>query len=101
MGKKRKKSKKETIELAISVPQNKQFELISFPLISLLEDYKVYRVVVEGETIGYFGLFSSGNFNYIVVREKSEINETQLLIFLKSFIKNVGLTPTLNPHFVA
>ena len=109
--KRRKNAKvlKETIELkpieipvSDSEPQTKQhFELSSFPMISLHEDYNVYRIVMEGEktVIGYFGIFIiSGKFNYVIVREKSEINEAQLLLFLKQFIRKLGLTPMLNPR---
>jgi len=115
MGKKKKRKKnqnlKETIECRhpIEIPilnsepqsQEQHFELFPFPLISLHEDYDVYHIVFEGEetTIGYLGIFiKSGKFNYVIVREKSEINETQLLLFLKDFIKNLGLIPMLNPH---
>ena len=108
--KRRKNAKvlKETIELkpieipvSDSEPQTKQhFELSSFPMISLHEDYNVYRIVMEGEktVVGYFGVFKSGIFNYIVVREKKEIDEALLLRFLKNVIRDSDLTPMLNPH---
>ncbi len=93
---------KQSIEIPILNPQSQKqhFELFSFPMISLHKDYNVYRIVIKGEetTVGYFGVFKSGIFNYIVVREKDAINETHLLLFLKNFIKNSGLTPILNPH---
>ena len=116
MGKKKRRKKtkevlKKTIEVkqSIEIPvlnsgpqsQEQHFELFPFPLISLHEDYDVYHIVIEGEktTVGYLGIFiKSGKFNYVIVREKSEINETQLLLFLKNFIKNLGLIPMLNPH---
>lgn len=113
MAKKKKRSKstnlgktigvKQPIEIPISVsePQQKQhFELFSLSMISLHEDYKVYRIVTEGEkmTVGYLGVFNSGIFNYVVVREKNEIDEVLLLRFLKKFIRDSGLTPMLNPH---
>ncbi len=116
MGKKKKRKKntktkvvRKTIELkqpigipvSDSEPQQKQhFKLLSFPIISLFEDYNVYRILIAEEktVIGYFGVFKSGIFNYVVVREKSEINETHLLRFLKNFIRDSGLTPILNPH---
>ena len=113
MAKKKKRSKstnlgktigvKQPIENSISVsePQQKQhFELFSLSMISLHEDYKVYRIVTEGEkmTVGYLGVFNSGIFNYVVVREKNEIDEVLLLRFLKKFIRDSGLTPMLNPH---
>ena len=114
MGKKKKRKKntkvlRKTVEVKqpIEIPilysetqsQKQHFELSSFPVISLYQDYDVYRILIEGEktTIGYFGVFKSGIFNYIVVREKNEINETHLLRFLEKFIRNSGLNPKLNP----
>ena len=52
----------------------------------------------EKKTVGYFGVFKSGIFNYVIVREKNGIDETYLLRFLKNFIRDSGLTPMLNPH---
>ena len=116
MGKKKRRKKtkevlKETIEVkqSIEIPilnsetqtQEQHFDLFPFPMISLHEDYDVFRILIEGEkaTVGYLGIFiKSGKFNYVIVREKSEINETQLLLFLKNFIKNLGLIPMLNPR---
>ena len=116
MGKKKKRKKntktkvvRKTIELKqpIGIPvsdsephQTKQhFKLLSFPMISLREDYDVYRILIGEKTvIGYFGVFKSGIFNYVVVREKNEIDETHLLRFLKNFIRDSGLTQMLNPH---
>lgn len=95
---------KQPIEIPVSDSephQTKQhFKLLSFPMISLREDYDVYRILTGEKTvIGYFGIFiTSGKFNYVIIREKSEINEAQLLLFLKNFIKNLGLIPTLNPN---
>ena len=90
------------IPVSNSEPQTQEqhFELFSFPVISLHEDYDVYRIVIKGEkiTVGYFGVFKSGIFNYIVVREKNEIDEAHLLRFLENFIRDSGLTPMLNPH---
>ena len=76
------------------------FKLFHYPLISLCEDYDVYRIVIEGEnkTLGYFGISKSGIFNYVIVREKNKIDETHLLLFLKDFISSIGLKPVLNPH---
>ena len=116
MGKKKRRKKtkevlKETIEVkqSIEIPvlnseppsQEQHFDLFPFPMISLHEDYDVFRIVIAGKktVVGYLGIFiKSGKFNYVVVREKSEINEAQLLLFLKNFIKNLGLIPTLNPN---
>ena len=115
MGKKKKRKKntkvlrktvevKQPIEIPVSDSEPQQtkqhFELSSFPMISLHEDYNVYRIVMEGEktVVGYFGVFKSGIFNYIVVREKKEIDEALLLRFLKNVIRDSGLTPMLNPH---
>ena len=85
-----------------SEPQSHEqhFDLFPFPMISLHEDYNVYRIVMEGEktVVGYFGVFKSGIFNYIVVREKKEIDEALLLRFLKNVIRDSDLTPMLNPH---
>lgn len=96
---------KQPIEISISdskpQTQEQHFELLSFPMISLHEDYNVYRIVIKGEKtiVGYLGIFiQSGKFNYVIVREKSEINEAQLLLFLKNSIRNSGLTPMLNPR---
>ena len=86
-----------------SEPQSHEqhFDLFPFPMVSLREDYDVYRILITGEktVIGYFGIFiTSGKFNYVIIREKSEINESQLLLFLKNFIKSSGLIPKLNPR---
>ncbi len=90
------------IPVSNSEPQTQEqhFELLSFPLVSLHEDYDVFRIVMEEEkkTVGYFGVFKSGIFNYVIVREKNGIDETYLLRFLKNFIRDSGLTPMLNPH---
>lgn len=90
------------ISVSNSEPQTQEqhFKLLSFPMISLHEDYNVYRIVIKGKniTVGYFGVFKSGIFNYVVVREKNEIDEAHLLRFLKNFIRDSGLTPMLNPH---
>ena len=83
--------------------EEQHFELLPFPLISLCEDYNAYRIMIEGEktTVGYFGLFiKSGKFNYVILGEKSEINETYLLLFLKNFINELGLIPTFNPYIL-
>lgn len=83
--------------------EEQHFELLPFPLISLCEDYNAYRIMIEGEktTVGYFGLFiKSGKFNYVILGKKSEVNETYLLLFLKNFIKELGLIPVLNPHIL-
>ena len=115
MGKKKRRKKtkevlKETIEFkqSIEIPvlnsepqsQEQHFDLFPFPKISFYDDYDVYYIAIEGEkaVIGYFGVFiQSGIFNYVIFREISEINEAQLLLFLKNFIKNLGLIPMLNP----
>ena len=90
------------IPVSNSEPQTQEqhFELLSFPLVSLHEDYDVFRIVIAGKktVVGYFGVFKSGIFNYVVVREKNEFDEALLLRFLKNVIRNSGLTPMLNPH---
>ncbi len=115
MGKKKRRKKtkevlKKTVEIkqSIEIPilnsespsQEQHFELMSFPMVSLREDYDVFRIAIAGEKkiVGYFGVFTSGIFNYVVVREKNEINETLLLRFLKNVIRDSVLTPMLNPH---
>lgn len=82
--------------------QHQMLSLFPFPSLSWFDDYDVYTINFEGKgTIGYFGVFlKSGKFNYVVIGDDEEINETNVALFLKSFIKKLGLTPVLNPYMV-
>lgn len=73
--------------------ENDEFKLI---LLSNLAsyDYKSYKITHKDSTtiIGFMGLYNSGIFNYVIY-DKSDMIETRLLIFIKKFIKELGLNP--------
>ncbi len=73
--------------------ENDEFKLI---LLSTLAsyDYKSYKITYKDSTtiIGFMGLYNSGIFNYVIY-DKSDMIETRLLIFIKKFIKELGLNP--------
>ena len=77
-----------------SIIENDEFKLISLYNLALYDDYKSYKITYKDSTtiIGFMGLYNSGIFNYVIY-DKGDMIETRLLIFIKNFIKELGLNP--------
>lgn len=101
MGKKRKhasmakKQKKKQKKQAV-IPKETS-ELTIEKMLSLSNrDYRVYYIISARETVGYFGVYFSGKFNYSIIQEDAD--EYEILILIKTFIREeLGLIPVVNP----